>query len=787
MRRWVLLLLPFLLAISLAPQRAEAQASTGARECTMANVVSSSIYEVMQPVNVTGLSFQCVVRGLMDGANNDQLAGVGRTITTDLSSAARPFWILAIALELLWILMYGNLLASQYQRSMPQMFVATALKALLVAIILMDYPILAPGVQYFAVEGASVAASAVHQAINRPSAAAVMVARDANVEQAQLLVSRWLELRDKITRGENLADQDLTAWTLLNTLVTSESTCRNTVDREKEAGRADISQYAGMVDMCRQLQVQRAKLEEPWGRWSAAVTPAGEANAGGPNFLDFLKAKAGFGTTLVVKLIAKGLSLLFGVITVGIVAAAGVIFVIFVAIGPLVIAVSPFHVTGRLMRGWASNLLAISLIPMGLSLVQGLWDGFFDVMIAQSSDSIILPVVGSFIIAGVTVWMAMMGYRTLNAIGGTAMAGVGQVASTVMSGVSAMGVQGGAKALGAWRASSGQGFGKRALSAMGGAVRGTASAAFEQAGAAGGRVANAMTTGDPNQGGMGKTVAQAAAFAAGAPARAMDAMRSRAARPAPSLDDTPRNRRPTDLQQRHEAVRAGRGLAGTMRANDDYRARADGGLDLTPTGDDKVSAYRSAHAAPAGPLAQASNADFVNDAGVRSGLTGVMPSDLDGSLGPNEGSTHRAIQEALPDPVRRARPGEPAAAHRDRLAAEARAIEGHAGGDWTRVDGALGQLRELAAREVHNRHGQRFGIVPQALSAAVPPEQRRYEGEAGSAFAQHRDLNPTLPDEELYAHVAGRVRADVGAPNAGEDPGAYLRRINDAVFLAQTR
>ncbi|MBW7932081.1 MAG: hypothetical protein H3C62_00440 [Gemmatimonadaceae bacterium] len=758
-----------------SPHPALAAESTS-QACTLTPVANAG--EIV-PANTASFAFGCIVKNLIHGGAGS-LAGPGWTLIHAFLPYAKMWLFIFLLLEIAWIGLFDTLSTSPGAgaANVPMSIFRTLFVAMWFAGALQYYGSLVDGFRAFAVGGANAAEQFVETSMKVPSTAAILTARGTTEEKADNILARYFAVDPNSTNPTEKAE-----YQRLQPLVADTTGCITTWLADAGLERDDPAAAVGM-DVCRMIGRKRSPMQDAANSLRAA---AGDFNPA--ELLSY--ASAATALWLPGKIIQFVASLLVGAV-VGVI---GIAWVVLAALGPWALAMAPWRVGSGFAAWWFKSWFALSVVPIVLSFVMGLWSGSLDQMLAASHQSFLMSVGGSLVLMLVMIITTIIAWTGLQRMGGAALGAgmqVAKMAGAVASGGAAAAITQGASAYQVAKgsgASTGRALMSGALSGaragVGGIGQGMASLAGNAAAAMAGRTdrfsesgtAAAIATAASYAGaaaaaGMGKAVPAVAAAARTAKA-AFGAGRRSLTSPLPGP-------RPTGAQQTWEQRQAGRDLGAQLIPDADYGVDGNSGdITLQPSGSRKLEAYRTANAERFHGTRTMTNEQFVNTRGVRSALRAAAS----GQTATAEDPASAAIAEHLPRSVTTPAPGEAPTDHQRRVSTQVQAIQRRAGGSWQRVEADIAKMHALSARTATAPDGTRYGIQRDSIGVNVADRQRQYEAQDGSVYANFRAARPDLSQEEAYHASKDWVTRNAPA-QPGEAEADYDRRINDAVFLA---
>lgn len=744
----------------------------------------------LAPANASGLAFACMVTNLLDGAAGS-LAGPGMTLIRAMLPLAKWILLAMVLLEIGWIALFDTMSArpGEGAAAAPVTIFRTLFFAMFFAGALTAYTSIVDGVRDIAVGGSGAAESWITMNMKVPSTAAIMAARGNAEERADNILARYFTVSPAATDPAERLEYDR-----LNKLVSDTTSCIRAYLDDTGLDRADPTAAAG-VDLCNIIQRKRGPFRDAATLLTAA---AGKANPA--ELVSYVSAAT------LLWLPGKLIAWICNMLVAAIVAVLGIAWVILACVGPLCIAAAPWRISGNLASWWLKSWFAVSMVPIVLSFVMGLWFASLDSMLDASHQSFLMSVAGSIILLLVVIISVIIAWSGLQQMGGTALGAgmqVAKMAGTVATSGATAAIAGGASAFSTAKA-GGASTGGALLSGMGAGAKagakqmgqGAASLAGNAAAAMGGRTdrfsesstAKAMATAtsfgaSKAAAGAGKVLAKPMAAARAAVASTFSGNKS--------LSNPSDNGRATPAQATWEQEQQGQDLSKQLTPGTDYSVdKSTGDVALTASGSQKMTAYRVANTGRFHATRGQTNQQLANAGGVRRALStqasgGSAAATMPFAAAHAGDPVASAIAQHLPSALTTPRIGEPPSTHQQRVGDQVRAIQQRAGGSWQRAEADLGTLSALSQRGAVASDGTRYGISSDSISVTAPAKTRQYDGQAGSPYETYRAANHGVTGETAY-HATKQWVTSHTPQQGGESSTAYDQRVHEALFLAPT-
>jgi len=717
--------------------------------------------------NLTGLTFGCVVKNIM-GSSDGADAGGATNLIRALKPLARTIFIFAVLAEIAWLSVFG--VADQGGTGVPHQIVKALFIALFYGVLVDNFTVVLGGFRDVAVNGSAAAQEQIVTAMNTPSADPMVIGTSVSaIETADRVLGKYLFLKDRNGVGATSRES-----ARMNEFVRDEASC---IAVALPAGaKVTDPLYARLVDVCKRIQERKPAATTVWEKATQAAKGISEG--------DFLTV---FNHPYAA--LTAGLGQLVGIILTAVTATmAGLIgigWVVLACMGPVLIALCPFRQTKGLGTWWFKGMFSLSILPILLSLGIAVWSGSVDSIIRTAGDNLFMSLAGQLMSAAAVVFVMVLGYSALQKLGGGVVetaSMVGKAAVSAAAGVATGGASAGAAAFQGTAGSFGQKAAAAGRAALKGGVteggrQGTQMVGMMAGAMAGNTDARSLAASSTRQAvGTGIGFAGRKAAAGVSAAKAMASRRGTLEQPGVASGTTP-------MMQRREESLAGNQLAGALQKGTDYSQDANGGMNLTSDGAQKVSALRQAQRSSLKATAPLSDQAFVNSPGIKNRILGTHQSSLDPVLGKDTGSVDRTIAEHLPASIKAPRPGESTAQTGARVMGEVGRVRATAGGSWQSAERTIGKLSDVNARRAKGPDGKQYGIHDDDASLAVPDQDRRYNAMIGSAFDSYRAANPSRTPEASYQAVkTGAMTRNPQLPAETSD--AYMQRVHDAVFIS---
>jgi hypothetical protein len=734
---------------------------------------------VLRPSNLNGATFGCVVTLLWDGGLSTGAKRGAANLVVNMEGLARWIFILAALAEVAWLVVFGVVDSGYGSGAMgvPLHLARHLMLCMFFAFCLVNYHGILDALRDLAVNGSAVAQDEIRQAIGVPSADPTAIGHQIpSAENGNKVLAEWVTLRADPAHSTDA--NKVARWLELDPLVRDTISCFGKTIPDYKKNIAD-SHYASLAQGCRQIAARKEKAIELYGVTSEQT---GYTTAG--DFFKLMVGKFDIVDGLTMWAVGETLGLVFTTVTASISGIIALVWVMLAIVGLPLVAMLPFRKFSDLGKDWFKAIFAITLVPVLLSLMMGLWEGSYDMLMREASGSLMMTLMSQFIALAAMLFAAIGGYTFLNKLGGGVLDAGMQVGKMAASAGAAVATGGASAAASAYQATGGS-FKEKATAALGAGLKGAGKSYAQQTTAMAGATAAALT-GNRTP----KDIAESSSAAAvrtgldyGAKQAGAVGGRALAALGGGSLETPNRLSPATRGMQAREEAKAGADLGKSLSvAGGDYTKDSNTQkLALTPQGDQKVTDYRSAERDSFRATSPLSNAAFVNQPGISARMQGTHQSPLDRVLGKDTGTVDRTIAEQLPKSVQAARPGESTPQHAARLNGEVDRIKQTAGSSWKAVDRQVGRLNDVASREAITPNGQRFGVNPDDVSLGVEEKNRRYTAMVGSTFDNYKQSNPNRSDEQSYQAVKGMTQASTPRLPA-ENDAAYMDRVHAQVF-----